>query len=158
MAIPHLLVLAAALVTLLCLPCAVAMLVCADDLTVRRAWSRRGRAELLALHRLDRELRDAGHPPMPGGAVMPTIEQLAADLRRLDGQRQAGPSMSSERWSAAVLHAYDQRLQLACRYLSVAQHLAAAHGIDRDIERIRLEAELQAAGLEFRSVAHRRPR
>lgn len=157
MAIPHLLVLAAALVTLLCLPCAVAMLICADDLTARRTWNRRGHADLLALHRLDRELREAGHP-LPGGAVMPTIEELAADLRRLDRQRHSGPSTSSERWSAAVLHAYDQRLQLACQYLSVPQHLPATRGIDRDIERIRLEAELQAAGLELRSVAHRRPR
>jgi hypothetical protein len=123
MAIPHVLVLAAALVALLCLPCAVAVLICSDDLSVRRAWSRRGRAVLVALHCLDRELRGSRAAADPTGTL--PFEQVAADLRRLDHQRHTGPTTSSERWAEAVLLAYDERLKLACRYLDVNQHLSS---------------------------------
>jgi hypothetical protein len=153
MAIPHVLVLAAALVALLCLPCAVAVLICADDLAVRRAWTRRGRAERVALRRLDHELCGARSVPAPSGAM--PIEQVAADLRRLDRQRHSGPTTTSERWAEAVLLAYDERLKLACRYLAVNQHLSAVDGLDRDLERVRVEDELQAAGLEVRSAGRR---
>jgi hypothetical protein len=154
MAIPHVLVLAAALVALLCLPCAVAVLICADDLAVRRAWSRRARADLVALHCLDRDLHAARPRPAPAGA--PAIEQVAADLRRLDRQRHTGPTTTSERWAEAVLLAYDERLKLACGYLAVNQHLAALDGLDRELERVRIESELHAAGLKLRSVVDRR--
>ncbi|MCA2214510.1 hypothetical protein [Jidongwangia harbinensis] len=153
MAIPHVLVLAAALVALLCLPCAVAVLICSDDLAVRRAWSRRGRAELVALHCLDRELRGPRVTADPTGTL--PFEQVAADLRRLDHQRHTGPTTSSERWAQAVLLAYDERLKLACRYLDVNQHLATVNGLDRDLERVRVESALERAGLELRSAAHR---
>ena len=152
MAIPHVLVLAAALVALLCLPCAVAALICADDLAVRRAWSRRGRVDAVALHSLDRELH-AGRP-MPAPAGAPSIEQVAADLRRLDRQRHTGPTTTSERWAEAVLLAYDERLKLACGHLAVNQHLAALDGLDRELERVRIESELQAAGLKLRSMGN----
>jgi hypothetical protein len=247
MAIPHVLVLAAALVALLCLPCAVAVLICSDDLAVRRAWARRGRADRLALRRLDRELCGAGSVPaqahsvnaraaqagpadaqadsaagragsvdawagsagasagpatartgfadapagsvdasagfadvspgfvdasagfadvspgfadasagsVRGGGVAVPIEQLAADLRRLDRQRHSGPTTTSERWAEAVLLAYDERLKLACRYLAVDHHLSAVDGLDRDLERVRVEDELQAAGLDVRTAGRR---
>ena len=153
MAIPHVLVLAAALVALLCLPCAVAVLICADDLAVRRAWTRRDRAHRVALRSLDRELCGARSVPAPAGAV--PIEQVAADLRRLDRQRHSGPTTTSERWAEAVLLAYDERLKLACRYLAVNHHLSAVDGLDRDLERVRVEGELQAAGLDLRSAGPR---
>ena len=153
MAIPHVLVLAAAMVALLCLPCAVAVLICADDLAVRRAWTRRGRADRIALRHLDRELCGAGSVPAQAGAV--PIEQVAADLRRLGLQRHSGPTTASERWAEAVLLAYDERLKLACRYLAVDHHLATVDGLDRDLERVRVEGELQAAGLEMRPAQPR---
>jgi len=79
------------------------------------------------------------------------IEQLAFDLRRLDRQRRSGPMRSSEVGLAAVLQAYDARLQLACQCLGVAEHLQPLQGVDREIERVRLEVQLEAAGLSFRA-------
>ncbi|MFI1995839.1 hypothetical protein [Actinoplanes sp. NPDC020271] len=102
------------------------------------------------LRRLDRDLagldlaaRMEALPPVP-------IEQLAYDLRRLDRQRRNGPLRSSEVCMAALLEAYDARLRLACRCLGVAEHLEPLTGVDREIERLRLEARLEAAGLALR--------
>jgi hypothetical protein len=169
----HAVVLAATLVALLCLPCVVAAIVCAADVreraapTERAAWSERAawtrgrRRETRALRRLDRSLADtlgvAVPAPRTGTAPGPTIEQIAADLRRLDRQRQGGIATESTAWSAAVLRAYDDRLCLASRCLGIAEHLEMLEGIDREIERVRVEGELQVAGLELRSVAHRPP-
>jgi hypothetical protein len=120
-----------------------------DEPAVRRAWSQRCRQEAEALRDLDRALRSTDpalvepHPP--------PIEQLAFDLRRLGRQRRAGPTRESHRWLAEVQRAYDLRLRLACRYLGVTEHLEGLVGIDRDIERIRIEHQLEAAGLALRS-------
>ena len=145
-------VLAAALLAVLCLPCAVALAVRSDDEVALRR--NRRRAELRALRRLDRDLPTSVTRVQHAA---PSIEQVAADLRRLDRQRHTGPTTGSEVWLAAVIRAYDDRLRIACRYLTVSQHLDALDGIDRDIERVRVEGELQAAGLELRSIAHRPP-
>jgi hypothetical protein len=163
----HILVLAAALVVLLCLPCIVAVIICADELFDRAAWTRRRRREDRALRRLDRSLDTAGQltepdrsngtVPAPRVAAGPAIEQIAADLRRLDRQRHGGVTTGSATWLAAVLRAYDDRLTLASRCLGVSEHLHLLEGIDREIERVRVEGQLQAAGLALRSVAHRPP-
>jgi hypothetical protein len=147
----HIVVLSAALLTLLCLPCAVAAVVCADELALPRAWTRRGRREVRALHRLDRALKNID--PVPALAVRdaPPIEQIAYDLRRLDRQRRTGPTLESEKWLGAVLRAYDDRLCLACRCLGLTEHLQPLEGMDRDIERVRVEGQLQAAGLALRA-------
>ncbi|MBB2945132.1 hypothetical protein FB565_004865 [Actinoplanes lutulentus] len=143
MATVHIAVLSAALSALLMLPCAAAVL---DPGTrrVRRLLTRSGRQELRSLRNLDQtlKLRD---PVTPSGA--PSIEQLAYDLRRLDKQRRSGPTRCSEVWMAAVLSAYDARLQLACRRLGVPEHLQPLEGVDRELERMRLECQLHAAGL-----------
>jgi hypothetical protein len=150
-AIAHIVVLSAALLTLLCLPCAVAALVCADEMVVRRLWTRRGRQDLRALRRLDRVLAAADDPiPPPPALDAPCIEQIAHDLRRLSHQRRHGPTRHSEQWLAAVLHAYDQRLSLACHCLGLTEHLEPLEGMDRDLERLRVESALQAAGLALR--------
>jgi hypothetical protein len=81
----------------------------------------------------------------------PCIEQIAADLRRLDRQRRAGPTTQSQRWLADVVRAYDERLRLASRCLGVTEYLTPLEGVDRDIERLWVEAELQAAGLSLRA-------
>jgi hypothetical protein len=163
----HFVVLAAALVALLCLPCIVAVIVCADELLDRAAWTRCRRREDRALRRLDRSLdtpdplirpdQSNGAVPAPRAAAGPAIEQIAADLRRLDRQRHGGVTTESAAWLAAVLRAYDDRLTLASRCLGVSEHLHLLEGIDREIERVRVEGELQAAGLALRSVAHRPP-
>jgi hypothetical protein len=149
-AIAHIVVLSAALLTLLCLPCVVAAAVCADELVLRRCWTRRGRQEMRALRRLDRAL--ASDDPVPCLAELdaPSIEQIAHDLRRLAHQRRNGPTQQSEQWLAAVQRAYDQRLSLACRCLGLTEHLEPLEGMDRDLERLRVESELQAAGLALR--------
>jgi hypothetical protein len=143
-------VLSAALVTLLGLPCAVAVVAAADEAALRRVWTRRGRRETRALRRLDRSLSTVDHPGMPCALAPPPIEQIACDLRRLDRQRRTGPTRESERWMAAVLHAYDVRLSLACRCLGLTEHLLSLDGLDRDIERLRVEDRLRAAGLALR--------
>jgi len=145
----HIAVLGAALLALLCLPCAVAVLVGGDQLAARRVWVRQGRANAAMLRRLDRRLTAGMVLPAPRWPVC--IEQLAADLRRLDQQRQAGPAMCSELWQAAVIRAYDERLHLASECLGVTEQLRELEGAARDSERLRVEIELESAGLSLRS-------
>jgi hypothetical protein len=149
-ALAHIVVLSAVLMTLLGLPCAVAVVVASDETAPSRAWIRRGRRDTRELRRLDRILTADGHPPLPCALADPPIEQIAYDLRRLDRQRRTGPTCESERWMAAVLHAYDVRLGLACRCLGLTEHLLSLDGLDRDIERLRVEERLRAAGLALR--------
>lgn len=75
------------------------------------------------------------------------IEQLAADLRRLrtaaatDQQRSATHQLANR-------VAYDQLLMQACEMVSVSHDLdKKTTGPERDIERIRVEAELERAGI-----------
>jgi hypothetical protein len=74
------------------------------------------------------------------------IEKVAADLRRLRRQR-TGIAQRSPIWRTAIEDAYDDRLCLACERLGIAEHLMQLAGVDREIERVRLEGELQAAGI-----------
>jgi len=150
-AIADIAVLSAALLTLLCLPCAVAAVLCMDELVLRRAWTRRGRQEIRELRKLDRTLATFDPIPALADADAPSIEQIAFDLRRLDRQRRSGPTLESERWLAAVQSAYDERLCLACHCLGLTEHLQRLDGMDRDIERVRVEGQLQAAGLALRA-------
>jgi hypothetical protein len=87
--------------------------------------------------------------PEPAPTVSPDtvpIERVAADLRRLRRQR-AGIAQRSPVWRSAIEDAYDDRLRLACLRLGIEEHLAELTGVDREIERVRLEGELQAAGI-----------
>jgi hypothetical protein len=75
------------------------------------------------------------------------IEQLAVDLRRLraavatDQQRSATHQLANR-------IAYDQLLMQACEMLDVPHNLdKATAGPERDIERIRVEAELERTGM-----------
>jgi hypothetical protein len=150
-AFSHIAVLAVALLALLCLPCAVAVVVCADELAARRSWTRRGRREIRALSCLERELATA-RPEPRSSAPQPGIDQLVAELRRLDLQRRTAPTTDSAIWLAAVVRAYDQRLVLASRRLGLTEHLGELDGMDREIERLRVEGLLQAAGLRLRAA------
>lgn len=118
---------------------------------VRRARSRGNRADWRALRRLDRTINQP--PAMDRLTVerrLPPVEQIAAELRRLNHQRHHGPSTESEKWSAAVATAYDAWLLAACRRLNITEHLTTLAGMDRDIERLRVEGQLETAGLVLR--------
>ena len=82
---------------------------------------------------------------------LPAMDQVVAELRRLHRMRCGGGlARDSRLWSAAVESAYDRWLQVACHYLAVSHHLFALADMDREIERIRIESELAAAGLAIR--------
>jgi hypothetical protein len=106
------------------------------DETLRRWRERRSSA---AAHRQAvRELRHQQGVP---------IERLAADLRRLrailgtDAHRSAAHQMGNRL-------AYDKLLMQVCEMLEIEHDLEGESiGFERDIERIRVEAELERAGL-----------
>jgi hypothetical protein len=186
MAIPHAVVLTAALLAMLCLPCAVALLLWSDEIAVRRSWSRRDPQALRLLRILDgvlggktggKVVKNPVHtgglesgeadplqgatPPttraadvpalrLPGSGPMPGVDQITAELRRLDRQRRHGLATESTVWLAAVLFAYDAWLSVACRVLGVPERLEPLEGIDRELERVRVEDALRANGMVFR--------
>ncbi|MFF0173097.1 hypothetical protein Q3V37_04630 [Micromonospora profundi] len=149
------LTLALALIAMASLPAAFALLFCADEILDRVVcgWSewRERRRERRTIARLDRAVeadsltRDIDLSEFDSTDRRP-LEQLAADLRRLGGQR-LGSSGRSMVWYAGVLQAYDDRLRLACRALGITEHLAELTGVDQEIERVRVEGVLHAAGL-----------
>jgi hypothetical protein len=115
---------------------------------LRRSWRRRDPEVLAALARLDRG--PISEPRLVEGPV-PCIEQIIAELRRLDRQRRRGPTTESTLWLAAVLRAYDAWLRLACHSLGLSEHLRPPlEGFDLEMERVRVEDELAAKGLTFR--------
>jgi hypothetical protein len=100
-------------------------------------WRER-RASAVAHRRAVRELRHQQGIP---------IEQLAADLRRLrailgtDAHRSAAHQMGNRL-------AYDKLLMQVCEMLEIEHELEGdSIGFERDIERIRVEAELERAGV-----------
>jgi hypothetical protein len=142
-------VLTGALLTLLMLPCLLALAVSSNEAAVR------GRVVLRRAGDVRRLNRKIHQPPCLQSIAasrqrLPAIEQIAAELRRLDRQRRGGPTHESERWSAAVHEAYDNWLLVACRRLEVPEQLTTLDGTDRDIERVRVEGALEAAGLVLR--------
>jgi hypothetical protein len=155
----HAVLVVVALAALLCLPCLLAALITADRLVERvqqsvcgigtrwRSWRRE--AMLRRLTGLDRHhlLHRHGHRSAEAPAG-PPIEVVAADLRRL-GRQRSGAASSSPFWFAAVERAYDERLVLACRELEIPQYLGELTGLDLDIERVRVEGQLEASGVRL---------
>ncbi|GAB3865001.1 hypothetical protein ACFPIJ_03980 [Dactylosporangium cerinum] len=86
--------------------------------------------------------------PVPAG---PPIEQLAGDLRRLNRLRM-GVATRSPVWFNAVQRAYDEALRVACVQLGIDQYLDEVSGVDLEVERLRVEGELQRAGLALRDT------
>ena len=77
------------------------------------------------------------------------LEQVVADLRRLrmvvrdDAGRSAAHQMGNRL-------AYDRLLSQACEMLEVHHELAGEYGgMERDIERLRVEAELERVGVRI---------
>jgi hypothetical protein len=83
----------------------------------------------------------------------PPIERIAADLRRLStaiGQLRDGAPVIRRQ---ALLLAYDEKLAAACQALGVSHSLGELPaGVDHELEKIRVEAALEEAGLRFRSA------
>lgn len=151
------LLLTLALVAVVLLPVLIALVVCADGMVDRftrgyAEWRQRrqerrliaelnraveadqltSRIDLAALDRADRR----------------PLEQVAADLRCLRRERVGGGGRATV-WHSSVLDAYDDRLRLACQALGITEHLTELAGVDRQIERVRVEGELDAAGLRL---------
>jgi alpha-beta hydrolase superfamily lysophospholipase len=138
-----------------CLPAAVALVCCGDDRLERiaGAWPRwrARRRERRTIARLDRAVeahtltRDIDLAEFDRPDRRP-LDQIAADLWRLRAYR-LGRGGRPTVWPLLLIQAYDDRLRLACRCLGVTEHLAELEGVDREIERIRVEGALHAAGL-----------
>jgi hypothetical protein len=78
----------------------------------------------------------------------PPIERLAADLRRVHRQLAGYPSGTSAARRIGTRQAYDELLGQACRQIEVPNRLdGLPEGIDRDIERLRIEQSLRDRGL-----------
>ncbi|MEU8070211.1 MULTISPECIES: hypothetical protein [unclassified Micromonospora] len=163
------LLLALAILAVCCLPALLALLFCADEIIDRVAcgWAewREQRRERRTIARLDRAIeaealtRDIDLTEFDKGGRRP-LEQLATDLRRLGGHRLAAADRSVV-WHGAVIEAYDERLRAACHALGIAEHLGELDGVDREIERVRVEGLLHAAGLTLpaaRAAHHQRHR
>lgn len=90
-------------------------------------------------------------PPHPAG---PPIEQIAADIRRIRAQiKQAPPGMPVARMRG-WMEAYDDLLVSACHALDLENRLRAVPaGVERDLERERIERLLMRAGLRLGSRA-----
>jgi hypothetical protein len=129
---------------LVCLPFVIAVVMRSPGMTVRRAWVRRSRADRPALHAVDRGVINTAP-----GSTLPPLEQATAELHRLARERNTGTTYGSERWLTARAIAYDEWLQVACRHLDVSHHLPTLDGMDRELERLRIETELIAAGLHL---------
>jgi hypothetical protein len=75
------------------------------------------------------------------------LEQVAANLRRLRGVLTVDAHRSAAHQIGNRL-AYDQVLIQACEMLQIEHDLAKhSAGMERDIERLRVEAELERAGV-----------
>jgi len=104
-----------------------------------KAW--RMRRQLAREHKRDlRALRQQKGIP---------LEQVVADLRRLrmvvgkDAARSAAHQMGNRL-------AYDRLLAQACQMLEIEHELGRdSVGLDRDIERVRVEAELERVGVQI---------
>jgi hypothetical protein len=76
------------------------------------------------------------------------LERLAADLRRLREVVRADAHRSAAQQLGNRL-AYDQVLMQACSMLEIEHELSEeTTGFERDIERLRVEAELERAGVD----------
>lgn len=122
-----------AVAILAALPCLVFAIIFVDDACVSIA----------------RTIRRARNRRKP--ALAPSLEVIAADLHRLGAARAA--QTHNRQMHAALVASYDRRLVLACAALGLRQHLAELDGLDKDIERVRVEGALLTAGLVLRHIA-----
>jgi len=78
----------------------------------------------------------------------PPIERVAADLRRVHQALKEFPPGTPAVRRLAARQAYDALLIQACQAVDVPHRLdALAEGVDREVERLRVEEALQDAGV-----------
>lgn len=109
-------------------------------------------APVVILRALVRRRRSGRRFAMSGKvAARRPLEQVAADLRRLERQFALVPSGATlVRWRA-LWAAYDRVLMEAAEELEVAHTLAdMPAGVGRDIERLRVVSAVEARGLVVR--------
>jgi hypothetical protein len=100
---------------------------------------------ILWIPRLVNRIRRRRPPAEPTG---PPIEKLAADLRRVHRILTHYEPGTPVVRRMGTLQAYDQLLVQACRALDVPHRIdEIPAGIDLELERLRVEAELRDAGL-----------
>ncbi len=111
------------------------------------------RRELLARAvRLGRRLHLVKKPPpVPMG---PPLERVVRDLHRLEPEARRHRQGTPNAKHRGVVSAYDDLLLEACRAVEVDTSLASMpEGIERESERLRVEYELERAGLRFRNAS-----
>jgi hypothetical protein len=92
-------------------------------------------------------LRVSPPPEPPAG---PPIERIARDVRRLRPELLAPTPGTPMARRIGICRAYDDLLADACRALDVPDTLSGLPlGTERDAERLRVEHELDAAGLRL---------
>lgn len=105
-----------------------------------------GRAAVRAL----RWLRIVPPPKPPPPPPRVPLEKIAADLCRLSTAIRDVPPEASRARKHGLLLAYDDVLAKAALALDVPHSLPALNlGMDRDLERLRVEAALRDGGLRF---------
>ncbi len=110
------------------------------------AWRRRG--DLTAWARRSAHRGDV--PPEPAVADR-ALEQIVRDLHRIAGCARAMPEHTTWVQHRGAELAYDDVLVAACRALDVPHELRdVPPGWERDVERLRVEACLECAGLPVR--------
>jgi hypothetical protein len=92
-------------------------------------------------------------PPPPTRMALP-LERTARELRRLRPEvlrrRQGTPDAKYR----GLVAAYDDLLLEACRAVDVPTELESlAEGVERESERLRIEYELERAGVSFRAAS-----
>jgi hypothetical protein len=104
----------------------------------------RGALRVLRFLRIVPEPKPAPPPPRV------PLEQIVADLCRLSTAQRDVPPEASKARKHGLLLAYDDVLGKAALALDVPHALADLPlGMDRDLERMRVEGELRDAGLRF---------
>ncbi|ADD45478.1 hypothetical protein [Stackebrandtia nassauensis] len=126
-------VISVALVSLASLPCLIAWVIVNADDAADRAGKTVAR---LRPH-------TPAHPP---------IEDTAARLRELAAELTDTPRDALLR-RAELTDRYDLTLRQACATMDIPQYLTRLTGDDADVERLRLEGELEAVGLVLRGPA-----
>ncbi|HLN76715.1 MAG TPA: hypothetical protein VK204_06680 [Nocardioidaceae bacterium] len=90
-------------------------------------------------------------PPPPPAPMGPPLERLVRDLRRLEPEARRPREGTTHAKHRGVVAAYDDLLLDACRAVDVPTSLASLpEGIERESERLRIEFELERAGLPIR--------
>jgi hypothetical protein len=93
-------------------------------------------------------------PPPPPTRAGPPLERIVRDLHRLRPEARRPGRGTPEAKLRGVLAAYDDLLLDACRAVGVPTELASLpEGIERESERLRVEYELERAGIPIRAAS-----